>query len=101
MKKYIIMALLLLSLSSCTRGEDFLIDLNEETEAIHVVEEGIAVIINKNSRSFHLDSACPYLSRMREENRMEITVESTETLLSHGYHACDGCAKITESDILS
>lgn len=82
-----------LLLSSCVRRGDFVVDLNAETEAVFYEETGVFVIINQNSRTFHLDADCSYLSRMKEENRMEMMVESTEALLSHGYQPCSRCAK--------
>ncbi len=100
MKQYIMMAAVMLLLSSCTRNDDFVIDLGAETEAVSYEEDGISVIINKNSGTFHLDADCSYLSRMKDENRMELTVESADTLLQHGYQPCGRCAKTTENDVL-
>lgn len=64
----------------------------ENTTEPVVSEEGrILVVINKSSMIFHLPD-CIYASRMSEENRLEIEVESVEYLTEHGYAACGKCA---------
>lgn len=54
--------------------------------------DGLTVLINKNSKAFHLAFDCIYASRMSEENRLEIEVESIEYLLEHGYTPCGRCS---------
>ncbi len=98
MKKCILIMGLLFLLSSCGRDADFVVDLREETRLHDFAEtEGIFVIINKNSMTFHRDEHCAYLSRMKEENRMELSVKSEEYLLSRGYRACKRCAEEKDS----
>ena len=88
------MAVLLLLLSSCGREADHVVDLCCETEAItHDPVEKTIVIINKNSMTFHLDAACSSLFRVKEENRMELSVETADALLGYGYKPCGRCAK--------
>jgi hypothetical protein len=99
-KRYIVMVAAMLLFSSCARNADFVIDLRAETEAVFAKEDGVSVIINKNSQTFHLDEDCSYLSRMKDENRLELAVESAEMLLQYGYHPCGRCAKTTEKDVL-
>ncbi len=94
MKKYLMLMTALLLFSSCVRSVDHTIDLARETETVFSApEEKIAVIINKNSMTFHLDADCSYLRRMKEENRMDMEVESLDILLSHDYKPCGSCAK--------
>ena len=84
-------------LSSCGMEADHTVDLCRETEAVsHGNVEKTIVIINKNSMTFHLDAACSSLSRMKEENRMELSVETPFSLLSYGYRPCGKCAKEME-----
>lgn len=99
-KRYIVMMAVALLFSSCARSDDFIIDLGAETEAVFHEESSIFVIINKHSQTFHLDGDCSYLSRMKEENRLELSVESAEMLLRYGYHPCSRCAKTTEQNVL-
>lgn len=104
MKKcFVMMAVLLLLCSSCVGESDFVLDLNEETTTFFFEKRAeVFVIINKNSKIFHLDADCIYLSRMMDENRMELTVETLEKLLLHGYQPCSRCAEenIILKDIL-
>ncbi len=95
MKKAFLPVMLLFLLSSCGRRDAYVIELRHETEAaIPPAREEITVIINKNSGTFHLDAACPYLVRMKEENRMELCVESLDVLLTHDfYKPCSKCAE--------
>ncbi len=85
--------MLALVLSSCGEEYDYVLELGKETEALAIPEEEIKVIINKNSRTFHLDEECRYLRQMSAENRMDMTVRTKDELFSHGYKACSGCAK--------
>ncbi len=101
MKQYfIVMMTALLLFSSCVRSADHTVDLTRETEPVFSApREKIAVIINKNSMTFHLDADCSYLQRMKEENRMDMEVETLDILLSHGYEPCGGCAKNMNTEI--
>lgn len=64
----------------------------ESTAASAADGDGLTVLINKNSKVFHLAFDCIYASRMSEENRLEIEVESIEYLLEHGYTPCGRCS---------
>ncbi len=98
MKKYLVMMAGILLFTSCTRESDYVVDLDRKTETVFLAEQKeISVIVNKNSMTFHLDPACSYLARMNEENRMELHVETTDMLLSHGYKACKKCAAESET----
>ena len=98
MIKCILIIGLLFLLSSCGGRADFIVDLNAQTTVADFAEEaGLSVIINKNSMTFHRDADCAYLSRIKEENRMELSVESEAYLLSRGYKACKGCAEEKDS----
>ncbi len=55
--------------------------------------ERITVIVNKNSRKYHLNAACAYALRMAEENRLEIEVPDSDYLREHEYEPCSVCAK--------
>lgn len=93
MKKYLVIAICLLLFSSCGVESDRVIDLSCETEAFTAEDEkGDIVIINKNTMTFHLDAECPYLSRLKDENRMEILMETPFSLLTYGYKPCSRCA---------
>ncbi len=101
MKKYFVMMTVLLLFSSCMPASDATIDLERETETVFSESgEKIAVILNKNSKTFHLDADCFYLKNMKEENRMDMEVETLEVLLSHDYKPCGRCAKEVKIGIL-
>lgn len=103
MKKrlFLVAVLLLIAvLTSCGNGKEIIIhtgsptscQTSESTAAPLPDGEGLMVLINKNSKVFHLASDCIYASRMSEENRLEIKVESVEYLLEHGYTPCGKCS---------
>ena len=93
------MTVVLLLLSSCGREGDCVIDLGLETEVVSPgARKEISVIINKNSMTFHLDAECPYLSRMKDGNRMELSVETLSVLLSFGYEPCGRCNEEKDSE---
>jgi hypothetical protein len=100
MKKYfVMMAVLLMLLSSCGREADHTVDLWRETEPVfHNPVEKTTVVINKNSMTFHLDADCSSLLRAKEENRMELSVETADALLVYGYKPCGRCATEKESE---
>ena len=94
MIKYFLIAACLLLFSSCGAESDRVVDLSCETVAFSSLEEkGDAVIINKNTMTFHLDADCSYLSRLKEENRMEIFTETPFSLADYGYKPCGRCAE--------
>ncbi len=94
MKRFCLVMMICLLCSSCGTPYDYTVDLNGETKAYTPAETvGITAIINKNSGTFHLDEDCVYLQRMKDENRMALTVEKTEKLTAHGYKPCSRCAK--------
>ena len=80
--------------SACGVDADFVI--SRETTSASVTEDGeasgIFVLINKNSKKYHLDPECVYASRMSEANRLEIKVKNEEYLLAHGYSPCAKCS---------
>ncbi len=57
----------------------------------------LSVLINKNSKIYHLDFECVYASRMAENNRLEIEVKNTEYLSEHGYTPCSKCSDTTKN----
>lgn len=98
-------ALLLLvsALASCGMQSDIVIHTDrskqtslEESSAPQneSTEDRLFVVINKNSKVFHLDPDCTYASRMSEENRMEMKVVDIEYLTEHGYTACGKCSAV-------
>ena len=101
-KRWIPIVLLLAAvmLVSCGNTEEIVIHTGsslpyptqESTEASAADGDGLTVLINKNSKVFHLAFDCIYASRMSEENRLEIEVESIEYLLEHGYTPCGRCS---------
>lgn len=54
-------------------------------------EDGVSVVINKSSMVFHFPD-CAYAVIMSPKNRMEITVDAIDDLLTSGYTPCGGCA---------
>lgn len=103
MKKRLLPIVILLAaviLTSCGNGEDIVIHTEphpprqtEESIPPAVSDgDGLTVLINKNSMVFHVMPDCIYASRMSEENRLEIEVESVEYLLEHGYTPCGRCS---------
>lgn len=63
------------------------------TEISEEPTERITVIINKNSRKYHLRADCSYAMRMAQDNRLEIEVPDLDYLREHQYEPCSGCAK--------
>ena len=55
-------------------------------------DEGIFVLINKNSKKYHLDADCSYARDISESNRLEIKVKNEEYLIMHGYTPCKKCS---------
>ena len=91
-------ALLLLTccllFSSCAVEADFVISRETVSSSHAKCEEdtGIVVLINKNSKKYHLDADCVYASRIAESNRLEIKVKNEEYLLEKGYTPCSKCS---------
>lgn len=80
--------------SSCGIDADFVIS-RETMSSSHVQrdeETGIFVLINKNSKKYHLDPDCVYAVRMSESNRLEIKVKNEEYLREQGYVPCAKCS---------
>jgi len=79
---------------SCGVETDFVI--SRETVSSSQINGGeeprIFVLINKNSKKYHLNPHCVYASRMSEANRLEIKVKNEEYLLAHGYSPCAKCS---------
>ncbi len=94
--KRVILLLLICSLlfSSCGIKTDFVIsrETTFASETERGEESGIPVLINKNSKKYHLDPECVYASRMSAANRLEIKVKNEEYLLVHGYSPCAKCS---------
>ena len=100
--KRVILSLLICCLlfSSCGIETDFVISREtlassetahtEKTESAE--ETDIFVLINKNSKKYHLDVDCVYASRMSEANRLELKVKNEEYLLEKGYSPCSKCS---------
>ena len=90
---FCILILLCLLCSSCGVKADFVISGTSSAEQLEKEEEArIFVLINKNSRKYHLNRDCIYAIRMSEENRLEIKVKNTEYLREHGYAPCLKCS---------
>jgi len=62
------------------------------SETTAVRGDGLFVIINKNSKIFHVSPDCVYAGRISEKNRLEITVSDRVYLYEHGYSACGVCS---------
>ena len=80
--------------SSCGVEADFVIS-RETVSSSHTKRDedtGIFVLINKNSKKYHLDPDCVYAVRMSESNRLEIKVKSEEYLREQGYTPCAKCS---------
>ena len=80
--------------SSCGVETDFVIS-RETVSSSHAKRDedtGIFVLINKNSKKYHLDPDCVYAVRMSESNRLEIKVKSEEYLREQGYTPCAKCS---------
>ncbi len=89
----LLMLICCLLFSSCGVEADFVI--SRETASSYVnrdEDEGIFVLINKNSKKYHLDPDCVYAVRMAETNRLEMKVKSEEYLREHGYEPCAKCS---------
>ena len=58
--------------------------------------EMITVIINKNSKTFHISESCSAAASMKEENKQIVQVEGEAGILgliAQGYKPCGRCAK--------
>ena len=62
------------------------------SETTSVKGDGLFVIINKNSKIFHISPDCVYAARISEKNRLEITVRDRVYLYERGYSACGVCS---------
>ena len=95
MKRAVLLMLICcLLFSSCGVKADFVIS-RETVSSSHTKREedtGIFVLINKNSKKYHLDPDCVYAVRMSESNRLEIKVKSEEYLREQGYEPCEKCS---------
>lgn len=97
MKRIALLLLGLLLFCGCTAKTDFTVPTRtDETRSFHMDEERITVLINKNSRKYHLDFSCIYAARMKEENRLLIEVPDTKYLSEHGYEPCSRCSDLNE-----
>ena len=80
--------------SSCGVKPDFVIS-RETVSPSHTKREEdtrIFVLINKNSKKYHLDPDCIYAADMSESNRLEMKVKSEEYLREQGYTPCAKCS---------
>ena len=80
--------------SACGVKADFVIS-RETVSSSHTKREEdtrIFVLINKNSKKYHLDPDCVYAAAMSESNRLEIKVKSEEYLREQGYAPCAKCS---------
>jgi len=55
-------------------------------------EAVIPIVLNTNSKTFHLDPECRSVRSMREDNRQD-TETSIAELLDSGFKPCGNCAK--------
>ena len=80
--------------SSCGVEADFVISCETLSSSHTKYDEdtGIFVLINKNSKKYHLDPDCVYAVDMSESNRLEIKVKNEEYLREHGYTPCAKCS---------
>ena len=92
-KFLITVALMLLTFCSC-RAETDVTVLPEPFVPCEttVQEERLTVLINKNSRKYHMDLSCVYAQRMAEENGLLIEVPDREYLSEHNYEPCKKCS---------
>ena len=80
--------------SSCGVEADFVIS-RESISSSHTKRDEdtrIFVLINKNSKKYHLDPDCVYAVDMSESNRLEMKVKNEEYLREHGYTPCAKCS---------
>ena len=86
--------LLCLFLCSCHPDVDFVIPQETvlQTESEYEKDSGIFVLINKNSKKYHLDADCVYASRISEANRLALKVKNEEYLLEKSYSPCSKCS---------
>ena len=94
--KHIAILLLICCLlfSSCGVEADFVIS-RESISSSHTKRDEdtrIFVLINKNSKKYHLDADCVYASRISEANRLALKVKNEEYLLEKGYSPCSKCS---------
>ena len=94
--KRVVLLLLTCSLlfSSCNIETDFVIS-RETTAMTHTErteEAELLVLINKNSKKYHLDIDCVYASNISKANRLEMKVKNEEYLLEKGYSPCSKCS---------
>lgn len=97
-----LLALLLVTLTAvccfgCGTESEIVIRTAERTTASasggEVAEETMTVIVNKNTKKYHLSEDCAYVKKTAEENRMTLTVSGEDELLFFGYSPCSYCAK--------
>lgn len=87
--------LVCLILCSCAPETDFRIpkETAESMESEYEDKNGVFVVINKNSKKYHLYADCVYAKNILPENCLEITVPDENYLREHGYSNCLKCAK--------
>ncbi|MFA6948606.1 MAG: hypothetical protein WCQ72_06470 [Eubacteriales bacterium] len=51
------------------------------------------VIINKNSKTFHINPNCSHVKNMKEENKLIVETDDIASLIADGYKPCGSCAK--------
>lgn len=80
--------------SSCGVKPDFVIskETSASSQTNSAQNEKISVLINKNSRKYHLDPDCAHAMGISESNRLEIKVKNEEYLRERGYTPCAGCS---------
>lgn len=80
--------------SSCGVEADFVISRESISSSHTKCDEDtrIFVLINKNSKKYHLDPDCVYAVDMSESNRLEMKVKNEEYLREHGYTPCAKCS---------
>lgn len=80
--------------SSCGAKVDFVISRETVSSSLTKRDEDgrIFVLINKNSKKYHLDPNCVYAIAVSESNCLEMKVKNEEYLRDHGYEPCAKCS---------
>lgn len=67
-------------------------DSVKTTEIDSTAEEGMEIVVNISSGTFHTDKNCRYVSAMKEENKKIIVCRDIEIIIGDGYKPCSECA---------
>jgi hypothetical protein len=80
-------------LSSCVAADITVTQGEGSAENKFPEAEGeISLTVNISSGTFHLDEACRYAEKIKEENKKTILYSNIELALADGYKPCSVCA---------